>query len=72
MGFFANLDMALQKDLMDFVEEQKAKEGKRTLGDALVAEILRKIIDGDCRISGCATNYEKKRMYVEFTFYEDE
>ena len=72
MGFFANLDMALQKDLMDFVEEQEAKEGKHTLGDVLIAEILRKIIDGDCRMSGCATNHEKKRMYVEFTFYEDE
>lgn len=72
MSFFAELDKQLQADLISFVEEQEQKPYPHTLGESLTADILRKFIDGDCRMSGCATNHEKKTMYLEFTFYEEE
>lgn len=72
MSFFAELHKQLQADLIAFVEEQEAKPYPHILAESLTADILRKFIDGDCRMSGCATNYEKKTMYLEFTFYEKE
>ena len=72
MSFFAELDKQLQADMISFVEEQEAKPYPHTLSESLTADILRKFIDGDCRMSGCATNHEKKTMYLEFAFYEKE
>ena len=72
MGFFERIDMELQKDLVDFVKAQEEKPWPHTLGDAILAEILKDIIKGDARISGSATNHKKKRMYLEISFYEDE
>jgi hypothetical protein len=74
MSFFSKLDKQLQADLISFVEDREAKEktGKTRVDDALATGILRKIIDGDCRITGCCTNNETKKMFVEFTFYEEE
>lgn len=72
MSFFVELDKMLQADLISFCEEQEAKPYPHVLGESLTADILRKFIDGDCRMSGCATNHEKKTMYLEFTFYEKE
>lgn len=71
MGFFERLDMELQKDLIEFVENENEREGK-TLGDSLKASILEKLIKGDCKITGCATDHKKKKMFVEFTFYGDD
>ena len=68
MGFFERLDMELQKDLINFVESENERESK-TLGDSLKASILEKLIKGDCKITGCATDHKKKKMFVEFTFY---
>ena len=72
MGLLTQIDMELQKDLIEFVKAQEAKPYPHTLGEALVKEILKDIINGNARISGCITNHEKKRMYLEFSFYEDE
>ena len=72
MSFFEELDKQLQPDLIAFVKEQEAKPYPHVLGEDLTASVLRHFIDGDCRMSGCATNYEKKTMYLEFTFYEEE
>lgn len=72
MSFFSKLDKQLQADLISFVEEQEAKPYPHVLGESLTASILRHFINGDCRMSGCATNHEKKTMYLEFTFYEGE
>ena len=72
MGFFAQLDAELQKDLVDFVKEREADTGPHTLGDALLKECVKSIVKGDARISGCATNHGKKRMYIELSFYEKE
>ena len=70
MSFFAKLDKQIQGDLLAFVEQQEAKPYPHTLGESLTTEILRKFIDGDCRMSGCATDHEKNIMYLEFTFYD--
>lgn len=72
MGFFAQLDAELQKDLIDFVKAQEANTEPHTLGDALLKECVKSIISGEARISGCVTNHQKKRMYIELSFYEDE
>ena len=69
MGFFERLDMELQKDLINFVKSENEREGK-TLGDALKVDILEKLIQGDCKITGSATDHKKKKMFVEFTFYD--
>ena len=71
MGFFERLDMELQKDLVSFVEAENERE-RKTLGDAIKADIVEKIIQGDCKITGSATDHEKKKMFVEFTFYSKE
>ena len=72
MGLLSQIDMELQKDLVDFIKSQEEKPYPHTLGDTLLAEILKDIIKGDARLSGCATNYKTKRMYLEVSFYEDE
>ena len=72
MGFFEQIDLELQKDLVDFVKAQEEKPYPHTLGDAILNEILKDIIKGDARISGSVTNHKKKRMYLEISFYEDE
>lgn len=72
MGILGQIDMELQKDLLNFVREQEEKAYPHTLGDELIAEILRDIIKGDARLSGCVTNHEKKRMYLEISFFEGE
>ena len=72
MGFFAQLDAELQKDLVDFVKAREADTGPHTLGNVLLKECVKSIVKGDARISGCVTNHEKKRMYIELSFYEDE
>ena len=38
----------------------------------LDAEVLREIINGNARVSGCAKNDAKGTMYIEFTFWENE
>lgn len=58
-------------DLRSFIEKEKDKEN-RTLADWVVQWILEKIIDGDCKITGSATDHDKKKMYVEFSFYQKE
>ena len=72
MGLLAQIDMEMQKDLLDYVKEQEAKPYPHTLGDDLLKEILKDIISGDARISGCVTNHGKKRMYLEISFYEND
>ena len=72
MGFFAQLDAELQKDLVDFVKAQEANTEPHTLGDVLLKDCIKHIVDGDARISGCVTNHAKKRMYIELSFYEVE
>lgn len=72
MGLLSQIDMELQKDLIDFVKAQEEKPYPHTLGDALLKEILKDIIKGDARLSGCVANHEKKRMYLEISFFENE
>ena len=75
MGLFERLDAELQRDLLDFVETQEEKEereGRAVLGDSIKATILRKLIEGDCKITGSVTSHEKKKMWVEFTFYAED
>ena len=72
MGLLEQIDMELQKDLLNFVKEQEEKPYPHRLGDALLTDILKDIIKGDARISGSVTDHKNKRMYLEVSFYEDE
>ena len=72
MGLLSQIDMELQKDLISFVKSQEEKPYPHTLGDTILVEILKDIIKGDARISGCVTNHKTKRMYLEISFFEDE
>lgn len=72
MGILEQIDMELQKDLLDFVKAQKEKPYPHTLGEVILTTILEDIIKGDARISGCVTDHEEKRMYLEISFYEND
>ena len=72
MGLLEQIDMELQKDLLNFVKEQEEKPYPHRLGDALLTEILKDIIKDDARISGSVTDHKNKRMYLEVSFYENE
>ena len=65
------MDDDVRESLMAFIEAQEAKPWPHILRDEVTAWILKAIVDGDCRISGSATDHTKKIMYVEFTFYEE-
>lgn len=72
MGLLGMIDAELQKDLVAFIKEQDAKPYPHVLGDSLITEVLREIINGNARMSGCAKNDAKKTMYIELTFWENE
>lgn len=72
MSLLSQIDMELQKDLIDFIKAQEEKPWPHVLGDDLMASILNDIVSGDARLSGCATDHAKKRMYLEISFFEDE
>lgn len=61
--------MPTVEDLRSFIEIEESKED-RTLADWVIKWILEKIIEGDCKITGSATDHNLKKMYVEFTFYQ--
>ncbi len=66
-----DIDIELQKDLLDFIK-QRESEKNQPFGNVLVAAILRKLIDGDCRITGCAKNDKSGKLWVEYSFYGEE
>lgn len=66
-----DIDIELQKDLLDFIKKRESEENQ-LFGKVLVAAILRKLIDGDCRITGCAKNDKSGKLWVEYSFYEEE
>lgn len=72
MGLFGMIDAELQKDLIDFIRQQEEKPYPHVLGDLLLANILKEIVNGNARISGCAKNDAKKTMYIELAFWESE
>ena len=72
MGLLGQIDIELQKDLLNFVKEQEEKPYPHRLLDALLTAILKDIISGNARLSGSVTDHKNKRMYLEVSFYEDE
>lgn len=46
MGLLSQIDMELQKDLVDFIKAQEEKPYPHTLGDSLLAETLKDIKEG--------------------------
>lgn len=66
-----NIDVELQNEILDFIEKQESKKNQ-PLGRALVASILRKLVDGDCRITGCASDNKTGKLWVEYSFYVEE
>ncbi len=71
MGLLGQIDIELQKDLIDFVKAQQEKPYPHTLGESLLATIMEDIIKGDARISGSVTDHKNQQMYLEISFYED-
>ncbi len=65
------IDATLQKDLIDFIKKRES-EKNQPFGKVLVATILRKLIDGDCMITGCAKNDKTGKLWVEYSFYGEE
>lgn len=65
------IDATLQKDLTDFIKKRES-ESNQSFGKVFVATLLRKLIDGDCRIAGCAKNDKTGKLWVEYSFYEED
>ena len=72
MSFSRQFARDSQRQISDGVAKQEAQGGEQVLGDAISAAILRHIIDGECRITGSVTDHGKKKMFVEYTFYEED
>lgn len=66
-----DIDIELQTELLDFIKKRES-EKNQLLGKGLVAAILRKLIDGDCMITGCAKNDKTGKLWVEYSFYDEE
>lgn len=66
-----DIDIELQTELLDFIKKQES-EKNQPFGKVLVAAILRKLIDGDCMITGCAKNDKTGKLWVEYSFYGEE
>lgn len=74
VGFYERLNADQQNDLVNFVKAQDEKErteGRTVLSDSIRAAIVEKIIADDCHITGSVTDHDKKKMWVEFTFYKE-
>lgn len=71
MGILGQIDLELQKDLIEFVKEQEAKPYPHVLRDSLLTMALEEIISGNARISGYAKNDAKGTAYIELTFWEN-
>ena len=52
LGILAQIDMELQRNLIEFVKEQDEKPYPHTLGDVLMNEILKDIIKGAMIVKG--------------------
>lgn len=61
------IDATLQNDLIDFIKKRES-EKNQPFGKVLVATLLRKLIDGDCMITGCAKNDKTGKLWVEYSF----
>ena len=72
MGILGQIDLELQKDLIEFIRKQEEKPYPHILGESLMANVLKEIISGNARMSGCAKNDAKGTMYIELTFWENE
>ncbi len=65
-----DIDIELQKELLDFIEKRES-EKNQPFGKVFVATLLRKLINDDCRITGCAKNDKTGKLFVEYSFYEE-
>lgn len=64
-------DKTILDALRSFADEMDARE-RKTLSDALKAQIARDMIDGTCKITGSRTDHKRKKMWVEFTWEWEE
>ena len=64
------LDPETQQELITFYEENKDKKNQ-VLGKVLLTDIIKHLISGDATITGSVTDHNQKRMWVEFTFFEE-
>ena len=74
MGILSQIDAELHKDLLEFVKEQdeKSENGELIFGDYLLKELLKDLISGKCKITGTVSDYKKGKLYVEYSFKEQE
>lgn len=68
------ISVGMNDDLKAFVDEsENQRNGQRTLGEAIVAQIGMDMIQGNCRLTASRTDHDKKKMWCEFTWeWEDE
>ena len=67
---FSELEESLQKELLEFVENEKDKSPK-PLRDVFLCELLRQMVNNERMISGLATNQKTGDVFVRFSFTGD-
>lgn len=49
-----------------------AETNKLRLGESVLVEILKQMIDGDCKITASKTDHDTKQMWIEITWKQEE
>ena len=69
---FSLLDVELQKELLNFVKNEKANKNAKPLKKHLIEEILSQICKNEREITGLSTCKKTGDVFVRFSFVKDE
>lgn len=59
-----------QESINEFINYSETK--KLTLGESVLVDILKQMIDGDCKITASKTDHDTKQMWIEITWKQGE
>ena len=65
------ISIGTQEKINEFIEENKDKYPK-TIENMIIETLLEDMMAGDCRITASKTDHKQGKMWVEFTWGEDE
>ena len=69
------ISVGQQDEINKFIWEQETREDGTvvlTLGESIVYQILKDMMDKKCRINASKTDHEKAKMWIEIEWSSDE
>lgn len=67
------ISIGMQEKINAFIDEQKAKPTEnRTLENHMIEWILEYLMSEECHVTASKTDHENRKMWIEFTFGNDE